>query len=409
MPEKVNNQDEIETRARCLVEKAFKNLTEDYVMEVSTDLQNGDNYMGILYNVTIRVKQKETLHLILKVAPQEAFFRQIFPVKEIYHREIFVYDNVISEFFKIQRENELLQIFQPFATHYVSSIDSMQEALLMEDMKKKGFKRIDHRVSLDYPHALLVMKELGKFHALSYAIRHQKRETFKKWEDKCQECYFNNVGTLVIDAVIRLAKAVLSSYSTHGNEMEKRALEHFINTLPDVYNRILVVKEDDEYAVVNHGDFEMRNLLFKYENSITPTELCMLDWQLARIGSPALDILFFIFVTSEKDLREQYHAQLIREYYRSLSEFLRQLGSDPEILLPFEVLLKHLQEYAPFGLYTALLFVATNMKEVDDVPDYLGTINEDVVIEMMSTVPKGGYLQRMRDIVSDFVTYGYHI
>ncbi|KAK5642401.1 hypothetical protein RI129_008568 [Pyrocoelia pectoralis] len=403
----------VDDRVKALVEEAFPNHE---ILEVCNGSENGNNFLGLISEVTI-CKNKEdnehdTSHLILKTASQDENYRQIFPIREIYQREIFVYNEIFSEFLKIQKEKKLTEGFQSFPKIYLTSSDNLQEALLMENMKKKGFKHINHRVGIDYPHALLVMKELGKFHALSYAMRDQKPEIFNRWADNCTECFYSsNIRVPAIKAIIKLTKMIMNSFPPNQHEEERKVLENFANDFPTIYKNIFLIKEDDrKYAVINYGDVEIRNLLFKYgnpENTEIPTELSMLDWQITCLGSPALDILFFIFLCSEKDLRESYYMQLIEGYYQSLSDFLEKLGSDPKTALPYEVLLQHLEKFAGFGLFAAIWINATNLREGDDVPDYHNSDSDDAFVTMMSIVPKRGYLQRSRDIVTDMIKYGY--
>lgn len=45
------------------------------------------------------------------------------------------------------------------------------EALFMDDLKLKGFEMFDRHKEITIDHAVLVMKVLGKLHAVSYAMR----------------------------------------------------------------------------------------------------------------------------------------------------------------------------------------------------------------------------------------------
>uniref|UniRef100_A0A1Y1KWL5 CHK kinase-like domain-containing protein n=2 Tax=Photinus pyralis TaxID=7054 RepID=A0A1Y1KWL5_PHOPY len=256
------------------------------------------------------------------------------------------------------------------------------------------------------------MREMGRFHALSYAIREQKPEIFDSWEDQCHEYFFSsNFQGPLLKGMTRLISDVLNSYSPHQNEKEQRALEEFARDSSIIYKSGLVISSDDKkYAVEAHGDMELRNLLLKYGRSDDPehpTELCILDWQLMRVASPALDVLFFLFLSSDGELRKQYYTKLIDEYYDSLSSFLRELGSDPEVLLPFPILLEHLRKLSGFVLLIAIWLLATNMKESDDVPDFSNIDSEDALVTMISVVPKRGYLQRIRELVSDMIEFDY--
>ncbi|XP_031355022.1 uncharacterized protein LOC116179377 [Photinus pyralis] len=402
---------EIKKLARTLVEAAFPDGTNRSIEISSSGLESGDNFIGLIYNVTVN-DTNGTLHLVLKVAPQEGTFRETFAVREIYKSEIFTYKEILREFFELQRDKNLERNFQAFAKLYASSTEYLREALIMENVKMKGFRPLNYRISVDYPHASLVMREIGKFHALSYAMRDQKPKIFDSWKDQCHKClFFSNVKVPALKAVPILTNAILTSYPSQQNEEERKALQEFVNILPVIYRNFSCISRDDmKYAVIIHGDLEIRNLLFKYGNPHDPdcpTELCIVDWQLMHLAPPAMEVLFFIFLSTDKELREQHYTKLIEEYYQSFCLFLRELGSDPDSLFPFPILLEHLKKYSGWALLLAILFNPSNLKEGDDIPDFSNCDDEDAMVAMMSIIPKRRYLQRMRDVVSDMLNYGY--
>ena len=53
------------------------------------------------------------------------------------------------------------------AKGYCMSLNLGKEVLLLEDLRHRKFKMFDRRRGIDVPHALLVLKELGKLHAAS--------------------------------------------------------------------------------------------------------------------------------------------------------------------------------------------------------------------------------------------------
>ncbi|KAB0793311.1 hypothetical protein PPYR_12931 [Photinus pyralis] len=402
---------EIENLARSLVTAAFPDRISCPIEISNSALENGDNFLGLIYNVSVS-DDNGTIHLVVKLAPQEDYFRIVMPVREIYKTEIFAYKEILCEFSRIQDEKKLPRDFQAFARMYASRTDNLRESLLMENVKKRGFRLINHRIPVDYPHASLVMREMGRFHALSYAIRDQKPEIFDSWEDQCHEYFFSSsIQVPALKGITRLVSAVVNSYPPHQREKERRALKEFAGDLSTIYKSGLVVSSDDKkYAVVAHGDMELRNLLFKYGNPHDPdcpTELCIVDWQLMHLAPPAMEVLFFIFLSTDKELREQHYTKLIEEYYQSFCLFLRELGSDPDSLFPFPILLEHLKKYSGWALLLAILFNPSNLKEGDDIPDFSNCDDEDAMVAMMSIIPKRRYLQRMRDVVSDMLNYGY--
>ncbi|KAB0802533.1 hypothetical protein PPYR_04719 [Photinus pyralis] len=280
----------------------------------------------------------------------------------------------------------------------------------MDNMKSKGFVTGNHRVEVDYPHALLVMKELGKFHAMSLAMRDQKPGVFRHLQDNCQESFFNSDSfEPVLTMIKNLGNIVLESYDPIRDSLYIEPLKRSLSKVNDTFAGMRLQERYGEYAVINHGDAQMRNIMFKYGDSAhpsTPTELCLIDWQLAHVASPAFDILWFIFVCTGQEFRNRHYKQLLEEYYGSMSTLLRQLGSNAEKLLPFDVLMEHLRKFAPYGLYIAIWIAALNMKESANIPDLYNS-SEDVIINHLSVAPSQAYMTKIRGVISDFIEYGY--
>lgn len=406
---------EVRERILRIVKDFLKGNVEDCTLEITLASKPGDNYLGLLYNITIidhKNKKNPKLNLIIKLAPYQKLYRDVFPIRTIYDREIFVYDKIIPEFLNFQMEKTLPHIFQPFAKHYFTTMQHGGEALIMDNMKLKGFVTGDHKVEADYPHTLLVMRELGKFHALSYAMKDQKPEMFKYFEENCRETFFNSISFEPVLAIIQiLGEKVLGSFDPIKENLYLETLQNYLANVASTFTDLLLVEKFGQYAVINHGDPQMRNVLFKYGDCTqpaVPTELCLIDWQLTRIASPVLDILWFIFLCTGQELRNRHYKDLLDVYYGSLSSMLCQLGSDPAKLLPFEILMSHLKQFAPLGLYVAIWAAAVNMRESTRVPDVYNFTSKNVLIEGFSTVPNGDYLAKIREVVIDFVKYGYN-
>ncbi|KAK5642414.1 hypothetical protein RI129_008581 [Pyrocoelia pectoralis] len=410
-----NNNGEVRERILRIVKGFLRDNLEDYTIEITTASKIGENWLGLLYNITItdrRNGKNPKLNLIIKMAPYQELYREVFPVRAVYDREIFVYDKIIPEFLNFQMEKKVPHIFQPFAKHYLTTMQHGGEALLMDNMKLKGYVTGDHKVEVDYPHALLVMKELGKFHALSYAIKDQKPEMFKYVEENCLEVFFNSRSFRPVLKIIEtLGERVLESLDPIKENLYVETLKNCLAKAASISTDFLSVEKFGQYGVINHGDPQMRNLMFKYgdcAHPAVPTELCFIDWQLTRIASPVMDILWFIFLCTGQEFRNRHYKDLLGVYYESLSSMLYQLGSDPRKLLPFEILMSHLKQFAPFGLYVAIWIGAANMKESTNIQDVYNSISEDMLIDGLSVVPHGDYLPKIRGIVIDFVKYGYN-
>lgn len=86
---------------------------------------------------------------------------------------------------------------------------------------------------------------------------------------------------------------------------------------------------------------------------LAPIEICFIDWQFLRFGSPVLDLVFFIFICTEKSLRDEYYETLLNIYYETLDETIRIAGSDASAIFTFNDFQDHLRKYGKFAILKA--------------------------------------------------------
>ena len=144
-------------------------------------------------------------------------------------------------------------------------------------------------------------------------------------------------------------------------------------------------------------------------NPSVPTQVCLLDWQLARYGSPALDLSFFLFICTDKKLRDRHYDDLLKMYYYSLCLRLAELGTDPRKVISYEAVQSELRTCAIFGLNMALPILYVLTSEAEDIPDWecYGECDDGLKMMDYSSRNEEMYNRRVRDIVTDFAEKGY--
>lgn len=137
----------------------------------------------------------------------------------------------------------------------------------------------------------------------------------------------------------------------------------------------------------------------------------MLDWQALRYVSPTLDLVQFLFVCTDSDMRAKHYDELLRIYHNSLADLLNNLGGDAEKQFPFEALLHQLKKFGKFGVIVSVILIPILLTEDDDFPDL------DAMAEEMEGKPNNFnetfaandevYKKRMRGVLTDAIRYGY--
>lgn len=141
----------------------------------------------------------------------------------------------------------------------------------------------------------------------------------------------------------------------------------------------------------------------------------MVDWQLARFGSPVLDLHYNLFCVSDKKLRDKEYQNLMKHYHQSLSDIVRKLGSDPDKLFPFGEFQESLKKFGKFAFVMAPILTQIMLADPKDVPDLdemsVAMSNEGEDVEFVRGFDEATqlhYNERISDLMSDLIEYGYY-
>ncbi|KAF5285448.1 hypothetical protein FQR65_LT02288 [Abscondita terminalis] len=207
-------------------------------------------------------------------------------------------------------------------------------------------------------------------------------------------------------------KKILLTIDVIKEKLLYEKFEKFVTNMSDLIQNLLKCNLMDPHSVITHGDCWFKNYLFKYNiclESRTPVDVCILDWQLSYYGSPALDLVYFIFSCTEKELRDKHYTILTEEYYSMFSNTLTEMGGNPQQQFLFQTLQEHLKKYGVFGLYTALISLLAANNESSEISDVRDISEAGDLINQIRKNSKDDYLynQRIKDIIMDIERLGY--
>lgn len=143
--------------------------------------------------------------------------------------------------------------------------------------------------------------------------------------------------------------------------------------------------------------------------------MCFVDWQVIRVASPALDLHYNIFNSTDKEFRQAEYHNLMAHYHKQLSAMIRRLGSDPHTLYPWADFQRHLKQFGKFAFLMSPLLVPMICADAKDIPDMdeisaklanndddVGLINQNCDAETQRKIAK-----RINDVFTDLVGLGY--
>lgn len=246
----------------------------DYAIDTQAGSNHGDNFFGTLFAVTLTgatglngTSKPSKLHLICKSVPLSKTRCKNFKIDVVFGREIYVYSQLLPAFVRFQQDKGLdaANSFLSFPKAYASEFDPESDSfvLIMDDLKPKRFVMWPKEKPITIDHEMLVMQELGKFHAISFAMKDQRSDQFEE---------YMRLDDIMIQNSVRghfrpyIQKTVEYAAKVAENDKHKQLLQRFRNTFPDMMEDFLCGASSKEFAIVGHGDCWLNNLLFQHDD-----------------------------------------------------------------------------------------------------------------------------------------------
>ncbi|CAH1101893.1 unnamed protein product [Psylliodes chrysocephalus] len=396
-----------------LIDKIAKeNGFMEYQVTTNKGSEKGDNFLGILTLITLDNGENK-LELILKSAQQKDTFRKVAPIRRAYLREIYLYENVFVVFKKYQDDHNIADTFDCYAKIYESSTVEENECLILENLKVKGYQLWNRKIYMNTEHISAVLKEYGKFHAISMAMRHKNVELYEKLtEDIKVGIWLEKDETW--DARVKYIKSVM----VVGHEAVKDStdLKEFLkkveDSLPDLIHKELRTPEYQQALV--HGDCWCNNIMFKYENELDktkPSSLRIVDWQISSENSPAFDFCYFFLIHSTKEVLDDYQSYM-KLYYESFSQHLKSFDCDPNEVFPYARFEKHVNRYMLYGMFISFVIMRIMICDSDEAPDFSQLAEGEAFLDSLHFKIKNTNLlnERLRTVIvfikeHNFFTY----
>jgi len=275
------------------------------------------------------MKKKKVL---VKTMPKTAARRNTFRCVEFFRNEINFYSKIIPSFMEFQKSTGANDLFVEFPQCLASYCDGENDFIVLEDINVYGYTAPNRQNYTDTDTCTLILQTLGRFHAVSLAFKDQKPEEFYKLVNCVEETYYredlkNWYGDFLKIAINVALDAVEKCYP--NSDYTLKTSKFLSNKLFD--EMISMINTKSKFAVIGHGDCWRPNFLTKYDkSSIKPEKAKIIDFQLARYGSPIFDIMFFIYNSTSQEQRSKDFESLLEIYHSSASDLIRKLGSEPE-------------------------------------------------------------------------------
>lgn len=144
-------------------------------------------------------------------------------------------------------------------------------------------------------------------------------------------------------------------------------------------------------------------------------DIRILDWQVLRYLSPAIDLLYNIFTSTDKTLRDSEYDNLLKLYHDSLSKTVRLLGSAPEKLFTLDDLKDEMKRCGNYALLLAPMLIqvsqadSSEISNLDEMSDKIaeGETRQELITGL-SEHAQQEYDRRLNGVIGDLIRLGYY-
>lgn len=257
---------------KLLDKVAVENGFSNYRLESEAGSQHGDGFVGLMISVKIvgdcvvaGTKSNETMKVLCKLAPTHPDRRKEFHASIVFDREVHAYNRVLPYFIEFQREKGLSvdEGFNAYAKCYAADNKEFQEILIMEDLRTRGYVLLPKDQPCVVDNSRLVFEQLAKFHAISFALKDQRPDYYKRelrpLRDIFMEFFRNGNSKQLFLSSYQRALEVLDDPKQLAivQEMHDNLIESFEKCIGDGVA--------EPYDAVSHGDCWNNNMLFKFK------------------------------------------------------------------------------------------------------------------------------------------------
>ncbi|KAJ0172023.1 hypothetical protein K1T71_011996 [Dendrolimus kikuchii] len=342
--------------------------------------KRGDNYTSMVYRITLKGLQKheepdgsfenETpweSSIIYKRLPESIIRREMFKSDELFCNEVAFYNKIWPALCIFQKQwGKVKNPFRQIPKCYLAR----NECVVLKDLKQQGFIMPDRRQSLTVEQAYAVLRYLAQFHALSLAMKCHDPEGFYELlnnKDGINEVFFVSENDEYYKSYYReathnaVAMVEEELKNSPDGEVYVTKFKEFCNEESFFQMMVELVTPQEPLAVICHGDCWTNNFLFRYVDGEI-AEMYLVDFQLVRYASPALDLVYIIYLCMDRQQRSEHQTSLLEYYSDELYGRLLEMSEDNSMFHSrildrdalYELLQEEFRRSGKFGLGMAV-------------------------------------------------------
>ncbi|KAL1140741.1 hypothetical protein AAG570_000671 [Ranatra chinensis] len=276
------------------------------------------------------------------------------------------------------------------------------DLLILEDMKDLGYKMANRREGLDLNHARLVMKSLGRYHALSATLKERGSLDIEDLRETLFSVHKDDMKQY-LDQLMKVFADVIDT--TWGDEWKVYVpkIKTLVGKCLESMNQLYSDKCD--FQVLNHGDCWVNNMMFKYdENANAPSSIRFIDFQMSYYNSYAFDLTYFLTSSVRPEIRDEDYGPLLQEYHTSLTWHLKRFGYAGDNVPSLDDVKEEFKRKSLYALILAAMMLSIVFADPEDAPDMEELLKEFEKSNVAAVDPRPmmgkGYTRAAKSVIS---------
>lgn len=303
-------------------------------IQITPATAKGDHYASIMFRAGVeyksRKRDKSFKSLIIKTMPeQDGHKKQMLSESHIFDTEINMYSTILPKF-----EQILLEVGDKTKLHGPCIYYSLKprQVMVFNDLLEQGYTVLRDREPT-FEEVRCAYLKLAKWHAVSYKLNKEQPEILKDLSYSLFDLPKIDEDTFFMNGMnifIKMLDAVpdLTEYKPYFEKILPRYVQRCRDTLKEYRQN----PQENAFYVLCHGDFHVKNLMFKYNKEDGTIEDCMLlDFQMSNVGPMPNDILYSIYQMLSPEQRQNQRDELIYIYFSTFTDTLKKLNFEGEL------------------------------------------------------------------------------
>lgn len=293
----------------------------DFIIKPS--LSQGEHYGSLMFRVVITFSTKSqaenSLSVVTKLPPQHGTAHGDFiETTPIFECEQSMYSGPLSDIRSLLDSVGDTSFIQPKVVYQTTK---PHRIIVLEDLGIQGYAKITQALE-NYDDSKMVFQRLAKFHAASFFLMNERKADYSQFSHSMFDIDDPLIRDKFFAESIEVLAEVLASWEGYEDYAEK--LHDFVNKFVAV-GKNFYRPDPNGYSVLNHGDFHVKNLLFKKVDGKIE-DFYFLDYQISVVASPCVDLFYALYNMISDENRLAKRDEIIHIYHNEFEDSLKRFG-----------------------------------------------------------------------------------